>query len=127
MLDFETPSDFVRTYPMSREWMTLLIRRMDAVAFVYRLAATLSTGFDGLRSCMEFHAGGASMPSSPSTTAATLACALRHGPAQALSLRPATGRSGVPLHPPLRCRSNPGSQRLRGEVDYDVLPEMKPL
>ena len=32
VLGFETPSDFVRAYPMSREWLTLLIRRMDAVA-----------------------------------------------------------------------------------------------
>ena len=37
-LDFDTPSDFVRAYPMSREWLTLLIRRMDAVAAIYRLA-----------------------------------------------------------------------------------------
>ena len=37
VLDFDTPSDFVRAYPMSREWLTLLIRRMDAVATVYRL------------------------------------------------------------------------------------------
>ena len=39
LLDFDTPSDFVRAYPMSREWLTLLIRRMDAVAAVYRLEA----------------------------------------------------------------------------------------
>ncbi len=38
-LGFDTPSDFVRAYPMSREWLTLLVRRMDAVAAVYRLAA----------------------------------------------------------------------------------------
>ena len=31
-LGFDTPSDFVRAYPVSREWLTLLIRRMDAVA-----------------------------------------------------------------------------------------------
>ena len=37
-LDFDTPSDFVQAYPMSREWLTLLIRRMNAVAAVYRLA-----------------------------------------------------------------------------------------
>ena len=37
-LDFDTPSEFVRAYPMSREWLTLLLRRMDAVASVYRLA-----------------------------------------------------------------------------------------
>ena len=32
ILGFTTPSDFVRAYPMSREWLTLLLRRMDAVA-----------------------------------------------------------------------------------------------
>ena len=46
-LDFDTPSDFVRAYPTSREWLALLLRRMDAVAAVYRLAATMSTGTDG--------------------------------------------------------------------------------
>ena len=58
VLDFETPSDFVRAYPMSREWLTLLIRRMDAVASVYRLAASMSPGIDGLRSRVEFHRRG---------------------------------------------------------------------
>ena len=57
-LGFETPSDFVRVYPASREWLTLLIRRMDAVATVYRLAATMSPGIDGLRSHVEFHRRG---------------------------------------------------------------------
>ena len=47
-LGFAAPSDFVRAYPMSREWLTLLIRRMDAVASVYRLAASMSPGTDGL-------------------------------------------------------------------------------
>ena len=32
VLGFATSSDFVRAYPMSREWLALLIRRMDAVA-----------------------------------------------------------------------------------------------
>jgi len=41
-LGFATPSDFVRAYPMSKEGLTLLIRRMDAVASVYRLAASIS-------------------------------------------------------------------------------------
>ena len=41
VLGFDTPSDFVCAYPMSREWLTLLIRWMDAVASVYRLAATM--------------------------------------------------------------------------------------
>ena len=43
---------------MSREWLTLLIRRMDAIAAVYRLAASLSPGIDGLRSHVEFHRRG---------------------------------------------------------------------
>ena len=58
VLDFDTPSDFVRAYPMSREWLTLLIRRMDTVASVYRLAASMSPRIDGLRSRVEFHRRG---------------------------------------------------------------------
>ena len=58
ILGFDTPSDFVRSYPVSREWLTLLIRRMDAAAAVYRLAASLSPGVDGLRSHVEFHRRG---------------------------------------------------------------------
>ena len=58
VLGFATPSDFVRAYPMSREWLTLLTRRMDAVASVYRLAASMSPGIDGLRSRVEFHRRG---------------------------------------------------------------------
>ena len=58
VLGFDTPSDFVRAYPASREWLTLLIRRMDAVASVYRLAASMSPGIDGLRSHVEFHRRG---------------------------------------------------------------------
>ena len=57
-LGFDTSSDFVRAYPVSREWLTLLVRRMDAVAAVYRLAASLSPGIDGLRSHVEFHRRG---------------------------------------------------------------------
>ena len=58
VLGFDTPSDFVRAYPMSREWLTLLIRRMDTIAAIYRLAASLSPGIDGLRSHVEFHRRG---------------------------------------------------------------------
>ena len=58
VLDFDTPSEFVRAYLMSREWLTLLIRRMDAVASVYLLAATMSPGNGGLRSRVEFHRKG---------------------------------------------------------------------
>ena len=57
-LGFATPSDFVRAYPASREWLTLLIRRMDAVAAVYHLATLMSPGTDGLRSHVEFHRRG---------------------------------------------------------------------
>ena len=48
----------MRAYPVSREWLALLIRRMDAVASVYRLAASMSPGIDGLRSRVEFHRRG---------------------------------------------------------------------
>ena len=58
VLGFDTPSDFVQAYPVSREWLALLIRRMDAVASVYRLAASLSPRVDGLRSHVEFHRRG---------------------------------------------------------------------
>ena len=58
VLGFDTPSDFVWAYPMSREWLTLFIRRMDAVAGVYRLAASMSPGIGGLRSRVEFHRRG---------------------------------------------------------------------
>ena len=57
-LGFDTPSDFVRAYPVSREWLALLIRRMDAVASIYRLAASMSPGIDGLRSRVEFQRRG---------------------------------------------------------------------
>ena len=58
VLGFETPSDFVRAYPLSREWLALLIRRMDAVAAVYRLAALMSPGTRSRRSHVEFHRRG---------------------------------------------------------------------
>ena len=57
-LGFEMASDFVRAYSMSREWLTLLIRRMDAVTAIYRLASSLSPGTGSLRSHVEFHRGG---------------------------------------------------------------------
>ena len=58
LLGYDTPSDFVRAYPVSGEWLTLLIRRMDAVASVYRLAATMSPGTEGRRTRVEFHRRG---------------------------------------------------------------------
>ncbi len=53
-LDYDAPYEFVRAYPVSRQWLELLLRRMDAVVSVYRLAATLSPGVDGLCSRVEF-------------------------------------------------------------------------
>ena len=58
VLGFDTPSEFVRAYPVSREWFTLLVLRMDAVATVCRLAASLSPGTDGLRTQVDFHRRG---------------------------------------------------------------------
>ena len=57
-LGYDTPSEFVRAYPVSRQWLTLLLRRLGAVASVYRLAATLSPGVDGLETRVEFHRRG---------------------------------------------------------------------
>ena len=57
-LGFATPSEFVRAYPVSQQWLTLLLRRMDAVASVYRLATVLSLGYRSLRSRVEFHCRG---------------------------------------------------------------------
>ena len=57
-LGFATPSDFLRAYPISREWLTLLIHRLDAVAAVYLLAASLSPGIGGRSSHVEFHRRG---------------------------------------------------------------------
>ena len=57
-LGFAAPSELVRAYPVSRQWLTLLLRRMDAVASVYRLATALSPGYRSLRSRVEFHRRG---------------------------------------------------------------------
>ena len=54
LLDFDSDSNFVRAYPMSKEWLTLLIRRMDSVASIYRLTAALSPARNGLCTDVEF-------------------------------------------------------------------------
>ena len=54
LLGYSTASNYVRAYPVSKEWLRILIRRMDAVAAIYRLAAALSLGRDGLRTQVEF-------------------------------------------------------------------------
>ena len=48
----------MRAYPVSRQWLTLLIRRKDGVVSVYSLTASLSSGIDGLRSQVELHRRG---------------------------------------------------------------------
>ena len=107
VLGFDTPSDFVRAYPMSREWLTLLIRRMDAVASIYRLATSLSPGIDGLRSRVEFHRRGrfdatTTLHDGRSFGVVRQGLALRRRrgppgprPAAPVSLRPAEGHSAV--------------------------------
>ena len=98
---FATPSDFVRAYPVSSEWLTLLIRRMDAVATVYRLAFSLSPALTGSGPTWSSIDGAASTPRSPSTTAAASArCAPGPRPVAPVALRPAESHSGVRLHPP---------------------------
>ncbi len=57
-LSYDSPSELVRAYPVSREWLALLLRRLDAVASAYRLAATLSPGVDGLATQVEFQRRG---------------------------------------------------------------------
>ena len=59
-LGYDAPSDFVRAYPVSRQWLALLIRRVDAVAPVYRLAATLSPAWTAWKPAWSSSAGAAS-------------------------------------------------------------------
>ncbi len=58
VLGYDAPSEFVRAYPVSRQWLTLLLRRMDAVSSVYRLAASLSPSVDSLETQVDFHRRG---------------------------------------------------------------------
>lgn len=53
VLGYDSASDYVRAYPMSKEWLTLLIRRMDALASIYRLTASLSRAAGDLNSRVE--------------------------------------------------------------------------
>ncbi len=98
-LGFATPSDFVRAYPVSREWLALLIRRMDAVAAVYRLAASLSPGTDGLRSHVEFHRRGRFDATITLHDGRTFGVP-GSGPTPSIPLRPAEGHCGARLHAP---------------------------
>ena len=112
-------------YPVSREWLTLLIRRMDAVAAIYRLAASMSPAIDGLRSHVEYHRRGrfdATITLHDGRSFGVVRPGT--GPAAPVSLRPAEGHSGVRLHAPPRHRSGPCAQRLGGEADDEVLRAM---
>ena len=127
VLGLETSSDFVRAYPLSREWLTLLIRRMEAVASVYRLASSLSPGIDGLRSRVEFHRRGRFDATITLHDGRSFGVVRPGpGPAAPVALRPAESHSGVRLHPPSRHRSDPGSERLGGETDDEVLRATEP-
>ena len=122
ILGFDTPSDFVRAYPVSREWLALLIRRMDAVAAVCRLASSLSPGIDGLRSHVEFHRRGSFDDTITLHDGRSFGVVRpRPGPAAPVTLRPAEGHSAVRLHPPPRHGPHPHPQRLGGEADDEVL------
>ena len=113
LLGLATPSDFVRAYPVSREWIALLIRRMDAVAAVYRLAASLSPGIGSRRSHVEFHRRG--------RFDATIT---RHDGRTFGVVR--QGHRGVRLYASPRHRSNPGSERVGGETDGEVQRATEP-
>ena len=49
ILGFDTTSDFVRAYPLSRVWLTLLIRLMEAVASFYRIVLHDGRNFSAVR------------------------------------------------------------------------------
>ena len=102
LLGFDLPSDFVRTYPASREWLTLLIpqdgrggERLPSLRFDvprHRRAPVPAWSFT---------AGAASTPPSPFTTAAASASCARtcFSPRQRCS---ESGRviSPILVHPP---------------------------
>ena len=103
VLGFDTPSDFVRAYPMSREWLTLLTRRMDGRGF--RLPPRR---LDVLRHRRAPVPGGVPPQGPlrhhhhPPRRPQLQHRAPRSRPAAPISLRPAEGHSGVRLHPPTR-------------------------
>ena len=126
VLGYDTPSDFVRAYPMSREWLTLLIRRLDAVASIYRLAATMSPGIDGLRSHAEFHRRGRFDATITLHDGRSFGV-VRPGPCAAATvpLRPAEGHSAVRLRAASRHRPGLGAQRMGATADGEVLHQQQ--
>ena len=124
VLDYDAPSDFVRAYPVSRQWLTLLLRRMDAVAPVYRLAATLSPGVDGLETRVEFQRRGRFDAVITLRNGRTFgAAAPVPGAAAPLPLRPAAGHRRVPPQPPSLRGAGAGPQPLGTTAHRRVLLE----
>ena len=58
MIGLKSAAEYVRAYPMSSQWLRILIQRMDAVVAVYRVAAMMSPGIDGLRARVSFYRRG---------------------------------------------------------------------
>ena len=73
VLGFATPSDFVRAYPVSREWLTL--RPLSTVSPIHCLPEPVPSG-----PTWSSTAGAASTPPSPCTTAAASAWFARGWP-----------------------------------------------
>ena len=55
-LGCKSSDEYVRKYPVSREWLRILIERMDAVASIYALAAAISPDAGGTQ--VEFYRKG---------------------------------------------------------------------
>ena len=127
VLGFDAPSEFVRAYPVSRQWLTLLLRRLDAVAPVYRLAATLPPGVDGLCSQVEFHRRGRFDAVITLHNGRSFGVVRQGaGAAAALPLRPAPGHRRVRLLPPPLRRAGPGPQHLGAAAHRRILPQRGP-
>ena len=125
VLGFATPSEFVRAYPVSREWLTLLIRRMDAVPSNYRLAASMSPGIDGLRSRVEFHRTGPFDATITLHDGRSFGVVRQPGSAAPVPLRPAEGHSGIRLLTPFRNRPGPCPQCMGAAADGEVLHQQR--
>ena len=124
LLGFTTPSDFVRAYPVSREWLTLLIRRMEAMASIYRLAAAMSPGIDGLRSRVECHRRGRFDATITLHDGRSFGVA-GPGAGAPVTLRPAESHSAIRLLASSRHRADPDAQRMGAAEDGEVLHQQR--
>ena len=127
ILGFWTPSDFVRAYPVSREWLALLVRRMDAMAAIYRprrltlprdRLAPVSRGVPPQGPLRRHH----HPPPRPNVRRGPPGL----GPASPVTLRPAEGHSGIRLHSPPRHHPDPDAQHVGAEADDEVLRGTEP-